>query len=215
MNGSYSVPIGNSRSPLIECDRPSAESAMNRLFSAIPSSMCCPVGVNSQLKVEAMRSLLNVSAIFSRANRLRRFTHGPRLVETVTSGDVVTMRLTKSESPRPSSLSNAPNPNCVDIVGWIDAQFSWHLDARRLIAAVLLRGEGHAVEKCLQFVRGRRKSLELVPLVPRTDSHGDAQRLHLRRRHHAGVIVLVTGKREPGALDGVADKAGRPVVLGG
>ncbi len=119
MNGSYSVPIGNSRSPLIECDRPSAESAMNRLFSAMPSSMCWPVGANSQLKVEAMRSLLKVSAIFSRANRLRRFTHGPRLVETVTSGDVVTMRFTKSESPRPSSFRSAPNPNCVDMVGWI------------------------------------------------------------------------------------------------
>ena len=25
MNGSYSVPIGSSRSPLIECDRPSAD----------------------------------------------------------------------------------------------------------------------------------------------------------------------------------------------
>ena len=86
----------------------------------MPSSMCWPVGANSQLKVEAMRSLLNVSAIFSRANSLRRFTHGPRLVETVTSGDVVTMRLTKSESPRPSSLSSAPNPNCVDMVGWIE-----------------------------------------------------------------------------------------------
>src|SRR5882762_3926203 len=29
MNGSYSVPIGSSRSPLIECDRPSADSKMN------------------------------------------------------------------------------------------------------------------------------------------------------------------------------------------
>ena len=81
--------------------------------------MCWPAGENSQLKVEAMRSLLNTSAIFWRANRLRRFTHGPRLVETVTSGEVVTMRLTKSESPRPSSFNSAPNPNCVDIVGWI------------------------------------------------------------------------------------------------
>jgi hypothetical protein len=29
------------------------------------------------------------------------------------------MRLTKSESPRPSSFNSAPNPNCVDMVGWI------------------------------------------------------------------------------------------------
>ena len=63
MNGSYSVPTGSSRSPLIECDRPSADSVMNRFISAMPSSMCWPFGENSQLKVEGMRSLLNVSAI--------------------------------------------------------------------------------------------------------------------------------------------------------
>ena len=216
MNGSYSVPIGNSRSPLIECDRPSAESAMNRLFSAMPSSMCWPVGANSQLKVEAMRSLLNVSAIFSRANRLRRFTHGPRLVETVTSGDVVTMRLTKSELPRPSSLSSAPNPNCVDIVGWIEMESSLGTST---CGATWRRGlfgrERHAIEKRLQFARRRRESFELVPFVARANAHRLAQLVHLRGRHHAGVVVLVTGEREARALDGVADEAGRPVVLRG
>ena len=44
MNGSYTVPIGNSRAPKSECESPSAASMMNRLFSAIPSSMCCPAG---------------------------------------------------------------------------------------------------------------------------------------------------------------------------
>ena len=119
MNGSYSVPIGSSRSPLIECDRPSADSRMNRFISAMPSSMCWPFGENSQLKVEGMRSLLNVSAMLSRANRPRRFTHGPRLVETVTSGEVVTMRSASGVFSRASSLSSAPKPNCVDISGWI------------------------------------------------------------------------------------------------
>ena len=54
MKGSYSVPIGNSRTPLIVCDRPSAESRMNRFASAMPSSMCWPLGENSQLKVEGI-----------------------------------------------------------------------------------------------------------------------------------------------------------------
>ena len=45
-----------------------------------------------------MRSLLNRSAISSRANRPRRFTQAPRLVETVTSGEVVTMRRANSLS---------------------------------------------------------------------------------------------------------------------
>jgi len=54
----------------------------------------------------------------SRANRPRRFTHGPRLVETVTSGDVVTIRCANSSSPRPISLRMAPKPVCVAITGW-------------------------------------------------------------------------------------------------
>ena len=83
----------------------------------MPSSMCWPLGENSQLKVEGICSLLKVSAMASRANRPRRFTQGPRLVETVTSGEVVTMRRAKSLSPRPISLSIAPKPVCVDIVG--------------------------------------------------------------------------------------------------
>ncbi len=40
MKGSYSVPTGSSRSPLIACDSPSAESMMNRFISAMPSSRC-------------------------------------------------------------------------------------------------------------------------------------------------------------------------------
>ena len=83
----------------------------------MPSSMCWPLGENSQLNVDGMRSLLKVSAMAWRANRPRRFTQGPRLVETVTSGDVVTMRWAKSLSPRPISLSSAPKPVCVAITG--------------------------------------------------------------------------------------------------
>ena len=101
------------------CERPSAESSMNRFISAMPSSTCWPLGENSQLKVEGMRSLLKVSAIASRANSPRRFTQPPRLVETVTSGEVVTMRCANSPSCLPISLSSAPKPACVDMLGWI------------------------------------------------------------------------------------------------
>ena len=83
------------------------------------------------------------------------------------------------------------------------------------MAARLFRRERHAIEKGLQFARGRRKSFELVPFVPGANAHRLAQLVHLRRRHHAGVIVLVAGECEARALDGVADEAGRPVVLGG
>ena len=86
---------------------------MKRLISAMPSSICWPCGEKSQLKVEGMRSLLKVSAMASRANRPRRFTQGPRLVDTVTSGEVVTMRRAKSLSPRlsPQEISARNRPS--------------------------------------------------------------------------------------------------------
>ena len=151
-----------------------------------------------------MRSLLKMSAIASRANRPRRLTQAPRLVETVTSGEVVTMRRTNSLSPRPSSLRMAPKPVCVEVVAWIRRrQFGRHLDLRPLQAARAARGERHMVEKFLQARRRQRQALELVPFVAGAHRHRLAEHLHLRRRHQAGVIVLVAGERQAEALDGV------------
>ena len=192
MKGSYSVPTGSSRSPLIECDRPSADSRMNRFISAMPSSICWPLGENSQLKVDGMRSLLKVSAMASRANRPRRFTHGPRLVETVTSGEVVTMRWAKSLSPRPISLSSAPKPVCVDIVGWMaTGRLSGTSIAGALSRRAVSAANGTRSRNVLQFLRRQREAFELVPFMARAHRHRLAERLHLRRRHQAGVIVLV------------------------
>ena len=68
-----------SRSPLIACDSPSADSRVNRFISAMPSSICCPLGENSQWKVEGMRSLLKVSASASRANSPRPVDPGAEI----------------------------------------------------------------------------------------------------------------------------------------
>src|ERR1700741_3916422 len=155
MNGSYSVPIGSSRSPLMECDRPSADSRMKRFISAMPSSMCWPFGENSQLNVEGMRSLLKVSAMLSRANKPRRLTHGPRLVETVTSGEGVTIRSASSDFSRASSFNRAPKPACVAV------------------------RERPAVEETLQR-RGRQaQALERIPFVAGPNVHRGAEGLHL------------------------------------
>ncbi len=86
--------------------------------------MCWPFTENSQRKVEGMRSSLNVSASASRANKPRRFTQAPRLVDTVTSGEAVTMRSVNGNLCRPSSLRMAPNPFWVDIIGWIETTSS-------------------------------------------------------------------------------------------
>ena len=55
------MPTGSSRAPLMECDRPSAESMMNRFISAMPSSRCWPFGEYSQAKAEGIFSCLNRS----------------------------------------------------------------------------------------------------------------------------------------------------------
>ena len=117
MKGSYKVAIGSSRSPLMACDSPSADIRMNRFISAMPSSICWPLGEKSQLKVEGIFSLRNRSAFSARANSPRRLTQAPRLVDTVTSGEAVTMREASSVSPRAISLSTSPKPCCVDICG--------------------------------------------------------------------------------------------------
>src|SRR6476646_3740312 len=191
MKGSYSVPTGSRRSPLIECESPSADSRMNRFISAMPSSICWPCGEKSQLKVEGMRSRLKVSAMTSRANSPRRFTQGPRLVDTVTSGEVVTMRRAKSSLRR--------------------REFVRHRDARRLQPARRALRERHGVEECLQTFDRCAQSLELVPFVPRPHVVGLLKDLHLRRRHQPGVVVLVAGERQAVTLDSVTDEAGRPV----
>ncbi len=64
-----------------------------------------------------MRSALKMSAISSRAKSPRRFTQGPRLVETVTSGEAVTMRRAKSLSLLAISCMIRPKLAWVEAVG--------------------------------------------------------------------------------------------------
>ena len=214
MNGSYSVPIGNSRSPLIECDRPSAESRMNRLFSAMPSSMCWPgrrefpvEGRGDALALEHVGHLLareQVAPVHPRPEIGRDGHVGRGRDDALDEIRVAAAELVQQRAEpelrrhrrldRDGELAPAPRRAAPDM------------------AARLFRRERHAIEERLQLVRRRRQPLEPVPLVARPHVHRVAQAVHLRRRHHAGVVVLVAGERQPRALDGVADEAGRPVV---
>ncbi len=175
MKGSYRVPIGSSRTPLMECDRPSAERLMNRFDSAMPSSMCWPFGENSQLKVEGICSLLKVSAIASRANRPRRLTQGPRLVETVTSGEVVTMRCANSIVAAADLVEDGPEAG-LRRHHRLDGDFQRvrHRNSRRGQTALAAGSERHLVEECLQGV-GVVEAFELVPFVAGTHRHLGAE----------------------------------------
>src|SRR6266436_2014673 len=212
MKGSYNVPTGSSRSPLIACESPSADNRMNRFISAMPSSMCWPFGEKSQLKVDGIFSLRNRSAVSPRANRPRRLTQAPRLVDTVTSGDAVTMRAANSLLPRASSFSTRPNPCCRHLRRRSERKLRRHVDDGRGQAA-LAAVERHIVEKRLQRRGVLRQSLELLPLVPGPDVLRGAPFLHLRHRHQARMIVLMALERQADALDGVGDEADRAIVI--
>ena len=153
----------------------------------------------------------------SRANSPRRLTQGPRLVETVTSGDVVTMRVGERPVRRARARSRIwPKPSCVDIDLRRRRRPSFRAPARRrrVSRRAPLREERHLVEEpAAARASAMRQALERLPFVARPDVHRGAEGLHLRRRHQAGVVVLVAGERQAEALDRVGDEAGRPVVL--
>ncbi len=75
-----------------------------------------------------------------------------------------------------------------------------------------LAGEWRGRQRPLQLRGGNVESLEPVPLAAFANIHGRAQTLDLRRRHQAGVIVLVAGERQTKALDRVGDEADGTVV---
>ena len=130
----------------------------------MPISMCWPSGEYSQVNVEGMRSLRNVSVMRSRANSPRRLTQAPRLVEIVTSGDAVTMRAASADLPRPSSFRSAPKPACVDISGWIDhVELARDLEPRRRQAALTLGNERHRFKKRTKLVQQTRTVLRTGP----------------------------------------------------
>ena len=162
-----------------------------------------------------MRSLLKVSAMLSRANSPRRLTQGPRLVETVTSGDVVTMRCANSLSPRPISLrmrAEAGLRRHHRLDG--DGKLIRHRDARRLQAALAACARTARVRGIPAAARRASAAPRTYPIRgPGRMFIACAERFHLRRRHQAGMVVLVAGERQAEALDGVGDEAGRPVVL--
>src|SRR5262249_52830898 len=79
------------------------------------------LALRRELPVEGGRDTLALERVSQSlaGKQARRLTHGPRLVDTVTSGEAVTMRSESGVTLRPSSLSSAPKPSCVDICGWI------------------------------------------------------------------------------------------------
>ena len=73
--------------------------------------------------------------------------------------------------------------------------------------------ERNAAQEGAQLFRRFVQALERVPFVAGANVHGGAEGFHLGGRHQAGMVVLVAGERQAGALDRVGDEADRPVVI--
>ena len=86
---------------------------------------------------------------------------------------------------------------------------------RDLVAAIRGLGEGHPRDVLLQHLGREREPGEPVPLRPPFDPVPAPQLVHLLHAHQARVVVLVTGERQPVALDRVGDEAGGFVAARG
>ena len=107
-NGSYSTPIGNSGWPQRLQVAPSSPSRPTRLVSAMPSSMCCPVGFSRQCRMVSASSANQ--SVRSRADHTPTlFTQPPRLVLELTSGLTVTTRAAASGASRVRSSRARPS----------------------------------------------------------------------------------------------------------
>src|SRR5882757_8186171 len=109
---------------------------MNRLFSAMPSSMCWPRGVLRHSWADTTFSSRKTSSASVWPNRPRRLIQAPRLVETETSGEVVTMRRLSSLSSAAMAFRILPKPS------WVLAFLSLGLGSA---AGMAMAGEGQAL----------------------------------------------------------------------
>ena len=151
--------------------------------------MCWPSGVMPQRCALASLASRNTSLRVCRSNTPRRFTHGPRLVETVTSGLVVTMCAASSfSSPcrgrsrpgcrrsRPAWTSSAPPASATGSAAGTGTTGA--VSARP--SGVSLRRERHALdERAAIPPAGASSPSNRSHSWPGADVHAGAEHLHL------------------------------------
>ena len=76
----------------------------------------------------------------------------------------------------------------------------------------MVAANGTSLEEAFEIRRRHVETGEAIPFGAGYNAVVGAEPFHLLLGHQAGVVVLVAGDRQPIALDGVGDEAGRPVV---
>ena len=211
------MPIGSSREPKSGPASPSAASRMKRLLSAMPSSMCCPRGDIAQFC--GRRNPL----VLERIGAIGRLENAPPVHPAAKIGrdrdvrrrrdDVVGERPDVSRRCRPAG-DRTPAASTA----------SRRRALRRPSGTATRRRDAAVAAGCaIGARRGTPADRRQARRARQTRSHSspslipsDALKLiHLLGRHHAGVVVLVAGKRQTVSLDRVSDETGRPIVRDG
>ena len=210
--------MGISRSPNSECDRPSADSMMNRFISAMPSSMMLTLG--GEVPVEGRGDAFAAEHVRHLLTREEPACGSPRRRDSSTRsrpGEVVTMRLASSLSPLAISWRMSPKPCCVDIA-------RLGVDRQRVPAPAMagdLRNggalrlhEGHLGSRKRCSVSGRRRqAFEGLPFVAGTHRHPLAEGSRPAPASSSPAwLSLWPASGRPMPLDRVGDEADRPVV---
>ena len=152
-----------------------------------------------------------MSLACSRANNLRLLTQPPRLVETVTSGEVVTMR-----SASGVAAPDLGQDQAEALLGGHQAfAFGWGR-----LSGIGCGGASIAPFAAARTARSseRLRSLRRLEAGPRTcPIHASrawlaARNVAICAGHQAGVIVLVTWQRQAEAFHRIGDEQ-RPVVI--
>ena len=189
---------------------------MNRFISAMPSSMCWPlrrkipgVGRGNALALEGVRHLLarEQAAPVHPGAEIGRDGHVGRCRDDavgelgLAAGELV--------EDQPEALPASTSTACLATAiaparRWAAPRAgacSWRGTAPRRGTSASVRGRDRSAPRTCP-IRG-----------PAASSLTSREAFHLRRRHQAGVVVLVAGERQAEALDRVGDETDRAVVL--
>ena len=182
----------------------------------MPSSMCWPFLFPLHFWADAIFAFAKTSGISLRRKSPRWFTQAPRLVETVTSGEVVTIRSARSPPCFERSSRMRPKAACVDCSSPAGAGMAGTATLPKL-RVTFLPSDAATLEN--GFDTGPRivaQAFERLPLLGlRARPSTSRSAGQLGRIHQAGVIVLVPREGQSVALDRPCDEQCRDVVLSG
>ena len=204
MNGSYSVPTGSSRSPLMRMRQ--AERRQQDEQVHLGDAELDVLALRRELPVEGRGDALALEGVGHRLAREQAAPVHPG-AEIGRDGDVGRGRDDARGEVAVAAAELVEDRAEAGLrrhhrLRWRPASSSGTAIARRLEPARRACARTARVEECLQAFGRRAAGPRTCPIRGRRRTFiGLAEGVHLRRRHQAGVVVLVAGERQAEALD--------------